>query len=169
MKQFGARARGFTLIELMLVVAIIGILAAVALPQYLDYVIRSRVSEGFTLAREAQLAVAAYYDRWGRLPTDNAAAGMARPEAYRGSGVASLTVEGGMVVIRFDAKALPADYVGGTRVYLRPAINRAYPTGALAWVCNDNVPVAPGFDPAGAVGKDIMASRYVPTSCRGPQ
>ena len=63
-----SKATGFTLIELMFVVAIIGILAAVAIPAYNDYTIRARVSEAFLVAGEAQRAVAEYYDRWGRLP-----------------------------------------------------------------------------------------------------
>ncbi len=68
---------GFTLIELMIVVAIIGILAAIAIPAYQDYTIRAQVSEGLTLAAGAKTAVSEYFLERGAWPTDNATAGLA--------------------------------------------------------------------------------------------
>ena len=70
--------KGFTLIELMIVVAIIGILAAIAMPAYQDYTIRAQVSEGLTLAAAAKAAVAEFYANKGKWPSDNSAAGMGR-------------------------------------------------------------------------------------------
>ena len=69
--------KGFTLIELMIVVAIIGVLAAIAIPAYQDYTIRAQVSEGLTLASGAKAAVSEYYMNHGAWPTDNAVAGLA--------------------------------------------------------------------------------------------
>ena len=63
--------QGFTLIELMIVVAIIGILAAVAIPAYQDYTIRAQVSEGLTLAGQAKSAVSEYYSEHGAWPNGN--------------------------------------------------------------------------------------------------
>src|SRR5690554_1411179 len=87
--------KGFTLIELMIVVAIIGILAAVALPAYQDYTIRAQVSEGLSLGSGARTAVTEYYQQHGEWPADNATAGLAEPNEISSKYVASVTVSGG--------------------------------------------------------------------------
>ena len=165
MGRLPRQAAGFTLIELMIVVAIIGFLASVALPEYQDYMVRARVSEGLVLAEEGQKAVREYYDRWGRLPANNAMAGMAGPEAYRGSVVASVSIDAGMVVVAFDAPAVVGTGGGLRRIYLRPAINRSYPTGPLRWVC-DHASVPAGSDVTGTVGTDTVLPKYIASACR---
>ena len=84
--------KGFTLIELMIVVAIIGILAAIALPAYQDYTIRSKVTEGLSLAGAAKLAVAETLASTGSLPPDNATAGLPVNTTIKGKYVTSVTV-----------------------------------------------------------------------------
>ena len=79
--------RGFTLIELMIVVAIIGILAAIAIPQYQDYTIRARVSEAVNLASAAKTAVAEFYNANGTMPTSAASAGYTSPSTELVSGI----------------------------------------------------------------------------------
>lgn len=159
--------RGFTLIELMLVVSIIGILAAVAVPAYADYIARARVAEGLELMAPVQRSVAEYYDRWGALPEDNQAAGLPAPELIRGNGVTGIQVMQGMVLVRFadlyNKKSSPAQYLA-----VRPAINASQPTAALTWVCQyapaaETVVVAPlpTMDEVNPI-----ADKLLPRACR---
>ena len=91
--------QGFTLIELMIVVAIIGILAAVALPAYQDYTKRSRVSEGLSLAAGAKTAMAEYYASNNAWPADNEAAGVAAKADINGNSVASVEVKDNTITV----------------------------------------------------------------------
>lgn len=158
-----ALEQGFTLIELMLVVGIIGILAAVAIPAYQDYVHRARVGEGFALANVAQRAVVEYYDRWGTLPTDNGAAGLPMPETARGSYVASIAVKNGVVEVRFlpSAKELSKGVL-----YLTPAFHRQMPTLPILWTCKPGAAAAEGYELAGKSEADVLLPKYLPGPCR---
>jgi len=166
----GARA-GFTLIELMMVVGIIGILAAVALPAYSSYLVRGRVAEAFSLGEEVQKSVVAYYGRWGVLPHDNAAAGLPAPASLRGASVASIEVRDGAVVVRLDPMALGG---GDARLradvpralVLRPAFDRARGGATMAWVCNER-DAAPGMQAVPLpTGVELLPAQVLPTICR---
>lgn len=147
------------------VVVIIGILAAVAIPAYQTYTMKARLAEALNLAYEAQQAVSGYYDRWGRLPLNNAAAGLAAPADYRGQAVTAITVKGGVVVVDLDPTKF--SLTGGNdtpRLYLRPAILRKRPTAALIWSCgSDRVPE--GFALIGEAGGDMVAAKFRPGGC----
>ena len=95
--------KGFTLIELMIVVAIIGILAAMALPAYQDYTKRSHVSEGLTLAGAAKLGVTEFYADKGTWPTSNTDVGLGAANTITGNAVNSVEVAtGGVITITYQ-------------------------------------------------------------------
>lgn len=97
-------AKGFTLIELMIVVAIIGILAAVALPAYQDYTRRAHVSEGLTLAAAAKISVTEYFTANSDWPSNNAAAGLATAASFHGQAVRSINVNASQITITYNTK-----------------------------------------------------------------
>jgi len=127
------RTRGFTLIELMIVIAIIGILATMAVPSYQDRAIRAQVTEGLELAAFAKQAIAAFYARHGQLPKDNAAAGLPPPDHIVGNYVTRLEVTNGQIVLTFGN--LSNRNLARQKVGIRPAIVEAHRAVPIAWVC----------------------------------
>src|SRR5210317_654063 len=96
------KQQGFTLIELMIVVAIIGILAAIAIPAYQDYTIRAQVSEGLNLASGAKAAVTEYFQDQGIAPADNATAGLEDADQITGKYVSLVTVANGVITVTYS-------------------------------------------------------------------
>lgn len=124
------KQQGFTLIELMIVVAIIGILAAIAIPAYQDYTIRAQVSEGLNLSGGAKAAVTEYFQDRGILPADNSTAGLAAAGAIQGKYVGSVTVAAGVITVAY-AKAAHTT-INGNSITLTPDTTSV---GSVQWTC----------------------------------
>lgn len=140
--------RGFTLIELMVVVAIIAILAALALPAYQDYTVRSQVAEGLSIAGTARAAVWEYVSNRGVLPANNAQAGLPAPASITGPYVAQVEVVAAGIEVTYGNKVNSA--IAGDTLVLAPVMIAS--DTAVNWTCTGG----------------SLADRYRATACRGP-
>jgi type IV pilus assembly protein PilA len=148
--------RGFTLIELMIVVAIIAILAAIAISQYQDYVIRSQASEASSLADGAKTAVGEFYNNYGRFASANASSGLAMPASIVGKYVATVavgTADGspgdGIIDVTFKGAGSEVSVpLQGQHLQFSPITH----AGSIEWACNKS--------------SSALKDKWVPTVCR---
>jgi len=152
---------GFTLIELMLVVAIIGILATIAVPAYQNYTIRTQVTEGLNLAAEIKTAIGAFNSVRGGLPDTNEAAGVASAESITGNYVTKIEVGDGGITITYGGDRVNEKIKNG-KLGLSPIKNTA---GGLIWVCGKAASPL-GGGPTAAAGITNIDPKYLPADCR---
>jgi type IV pilus assembly protein PilA len=155
--------RGFTLIELMIVVAIIGILASIAIPSYQDYVVRAQMVEAFSLASDLKLSVQEFRKDRGRMPASNHEAGLPEADKLIGNFVSRIDVVDGALHIRMGnhANKLIADHV----VTLQPIVVSGSPASPMSWRCGLRA-VPNGMESVGQNRTDVDR-KFLPTACRG--
>ena len=164
--------RGFTLIELMIVVAIIGILAAIAIPAYQDYTVRAKVTEGLSLAASAKVAVAESFMADG-INGVAASAGAWNPAFVRTKYVTGVAINAanGVIVITYDgAPNLPA-VMGGTTMTITPSVAGALlplaVPGNVDWGCASiSGLTAAGRVPAVPTTPGTVPARFAPSECK---
>jgi len=153
--------KGFTLIELMIVVAIIGILAAIAIPAYQDYTVRSQVTEGLNLASDLKAGVAESFAQTGTWPANNNSLGITQVKS--GKYVSDVSVNTGSITITYGGVQANAN-INGKTLILEP---RTSANGDVIWNCGFKAQVGSGLASQGAAGStSSITAKYLPNACR---
>jgi type IV pilus assembly protein PilA len=152
------KQQGFTLIELMIVVAIIGILAAIAIPAYQDYTVRAKVTEGLNAVSPAKQSVSEYYIVIGSMPSDADAAGF--PTGTSGDLVDGLSYHfanstDGIIIVDMNAGKLGGDTVENTADKF--SLHGSGSGSGVSWECK----------PGDQDGNNAIVGKYLPANCRG--
>ncbi len=140
--------QGFTLIELMIVVAIIGILAAIAIPAYQDYIARSQMTEALSLAEGPKTAIAEYWGTKGTYPSDNTQAGVASAASISGKYVAQTAIANGLITATMQAAGI-GEAIRGKTILISPKTT----AGAIQWTCKSG-------------GATPVDAKFIPSSCK---
>ena len=150
MNNMKARQQGFTLIELMIVIAIVGILAAIALPAYQDYTVRAKMAEPLALMGEAKTSVTEYYVTNNEMPSTAAKAGIrtAPNTDIVASMALTITASNPLLTVTMQSGVIPAG--NGTNFVLSGTSG----SGTIQWVCKPGTVAA-------------ITEKYLPANCRG--
>jgi type IV pilus assembly protein PilA len=156
------RSPGFTLIELMIVVAIIGILAAIAIPAYQSYTIRAQVTEAFSLASELKSPIQEFRKEHGQLPATNYAAGIPEADKLIGNYVTRVQVADGAISVTFGN--FVNKLVDGKRLTLQPIVVTGSPASPMSWRCGYHG-IPRGMEAVGNNQTDVDR-KFLPGMCR---
>jgi type IV pilus assembly protein PilA len=157
------RARGFTWIEMLLVLGAAGILALMAVPALQDNALKRQVKEGLALGEVAKRGVEAAYAAAGEMPADNKAAGLPAHDKIVGTFVKDVNVESGAITLTFGNNASKS--IDDRKVTLRPAVVPDEPLVPVAWLCH-NVATPPKMEVRGTDRTDLPPG-WLPVECRG--
>ncbi|UYA75998.1 pilin [Neisseria gonorrhoeae] len=153
--------KGFTLIELMIVIAIVGILAAVALPAYQDYTARAQVSEAILLAEGQKSAVTEYYLNHGEWPENNDKAGVASASDIKGKYVEKVEVKNGVVTAQMKPSGVNKEIQGK-----RLSLWARREAGSVKWFCGQPVTRDAGNDTVANDATNAIDTKHLPSTCR---
>ncbi|CWM80113.1 pilin [Neisseria meningitidis] len=152
--------KGFTLIELMIVIAIVGILAAVALPAYQDYTARAQVSEAILLAEGQKSAVTEYYLNHGIWPANNNSAGVATSSEIKGKYVEKVEVAKGVITATMLSTGVNKEIQGK-----KLSLWAKRQDGSVKWFCGQPVTRTKADAVTDAANKKID-TKHLPSTCR---
>ncbi|HGG7859106.1 TPA: pilin [Neisseria meningitidis] len=155
--------KGFTLIELMIVIAIVGILAAVALPAYQDYTARAQVSEAILLAEGQKSAVTEYYLNHGIWPGDNSSAGVATSSEIKGKYVEKVEVAKGVITATMLSTGVNKEIQGK-----KLSLWAKRQAGSVKWFCGQPVQrnATASDDVVAKTGTNKIDTKHLPSTCR---
>lgn len=162
MNPMFARHRGFSLIELLMVVAVIAILSLLALPSFSDRIARQQVSDALEATDFVRKAVGGTYRAAEKFPVDNVEASLPPPDKIVSKFVSSVTVKDGVLDVVFAPTANAN--LAGKRLTLRPAVVAGYPQVPVVWVCGASA--VPDKMVAHGENQTTIAPLYLPLACR---
>lgn len=153
---------GFTLIELMIVVAIIGILASVALPAYQSYTVRAQIAESIVIVEELKASVNEHYKFKGYFPKNNETAGIPQPSFLQGNYVSQIQLEDGAFHVTLGNNVNLA--VKDKILTIRPIVVKGSPASPFSWVCGGGT--IPEAMEAKGPNKTTIDNQFLPGVCR---